>query len=87
MRLVRLESRLVRVEADKQNKICKQINATKSHWKRMWLAEFGMSLILRIGPATVILSYLTQIEQVSLSLLNRHFYHVVQPSLVWCVYP
>ena len=69
----------------RQSRICKKIDAAKSYWKRMWLAEFGMSLILRIGPATGILSYLTQIEQVQLSLLNRHFYHVVQPSVVWSV--
>ena len=36
-----------------------------------WFTEFeGDSLILRIGPATVILLFLSKKKQISLSLLN-----------------
>ena len=51
-----------------------------------WYSEFGgKSLILRNGPATVILAYLTYNEQQNLGLLNRNFYNAVLPSIVQSV--
>jgi len=40
------------------------------------------SVMLKIGPASVILSYLYRHEQYSLNLLNKLFYRVVFPGVV-----
>ena len=41
----------------------KKLKVAKARWKRAWAAEFGTNLILRIGPASIILSYLPNFEQ------------------------
>lgn len=55
LRIKKLEKRL--------KEFAKKLEVAKARWKKGWVAEFGMSLILRIGSATVILHYLTQVEQ------------------------